>query len=426
MNINSTNSSFTNPLWRLLLGSLMAVGFLLAGHTAYAQLPGNDTCMGDIYGAAGAPGGLPLNCTAKEVYIAEDANGLPLVNVNILDPCDGSPNDTATVEIEATLHFNADRYDVGVYTAADGGDAITGACFQDILPYTDPFSDLDDFPTTGDSCGDADVSVIGTEVPGFDFQTLTLQCVDNDADGFLDLNTCFSWRVSGNNGFCGGIEDVYPGTKSKCFCDSGNIPVPVPSTIEVVKNLDPIDDSGLFDLEIDASVEKADATHLGTTGSVVVESGTHSVSESGGTATNLNNYDSAIACIDTVGSCAGDATIRCTSDSACSDVSGNNQTCDLTPTTVASCTDCTSVDVTTSAGLREEIVCTITNTLNFAPLPAIDLVKSFASNDDADNSNDISAGDTLTYNFDVTNIGNVDLSSIEVNDPVTGLVTWIS
>ena len=41
----------------------------------------------------------------------------------------------------------------------------------------------------------------------------------------------------------------------------------------------------------------------------------------------------------------------------------------------------------------------------------------------ADNSNDISTGDTLTYNFDVTNIGNVDHSTIEVTDPVTGLVT---
>ena len=55
--------------------------------------------------------------------------------------------------------------------------------------------------------------------------------------------------------------------------------------------------------------------------------------------------------------------------------------------------------------------------------PAIDLVKSFASNADEDGSGDIRLGDTLTFSCTVTNTDNVTLNNVTVSDPeatVTG------
>ncbi|PLY07396.1 MAG: hypothetical protein C0624_03645 [Desulfuromonas sp.] len=53
--------------------------------------------------------------------------------------------------------------------------------------------------------------------------------------------------------------------------------------------------------------------------------------------------------------------------------------------------------------------------------PDIDLLKSYTSNADEDGSATISLGDTLTYNFTVSNSGNVTLTSVAVTDPMPGL-----
>ena len=76
---------------------------------------------------------------------------------------------------------------------------------------------------------------------------------------------------------------------------------------------------------------------------------------------------------------------------------------------------------TLSVGVGQLWVCTFTNTLAFTPAPAIDLFKSFSGNNDADGSGGVSEGDTLTYSFVVTNIGNVNLTSVGITDPLPGL-----
>ena len=68
-------------------------------------------------------------------------------------------------------------------------------------------------------------------------------------------------------------------------------------TIEVVKHLDPDDDPGKFDLLIDGSSRKDDATDEDTTGAVEVNTGTHTVGEAGGTLTDLDDYTSSIVCL---------------------------------------------------------------------------------------------------------------------------------
>ncbi|MEO8237867.1 MAG: gliding motility-associated C-terminal domain-containing protein, partial [Flavobacterium sp.] len=61
-------------------------------------------------------------------------------------------------------------------------------------------------------------------------------------------------------------------------------------------------------------------------------------------------------------------------------------------------------------------------TLNvFVEVPAIAIIKTATFND-TDNSGFANAGETITYNFKVTNTGNVPLSGVTVTDPLTGIV----
>ena len=191
--------------------------------------------------------------------------------------------------------------------------------------------------------------------------SITLQCADADGDGTVDLPNCTSWRQPGANDLCLSPLAAFPGAPSKCRCGSVNVAsIPVPKTIEVIKDLVPDTDPGLFDLNIDnGPVEKPNAGDNGTTGKVAVQAGPHSVSESAGTGTALTRYASSITCVDRVGRCTGNASRHCLTDFAC-DVVGAGS-CNLTPTQVASCTNCTTLAVTVP-GTQSDIVCTITNT----------------------------------------------------------------
>ena len=53
--------------------------------------------------------------------------------------------------------------------------------------------------------------------------------------------------------------------------------------------------------------------------------------------------------------------------------------------------------------------------------PTISLDKYLAANADEDGSGDVSVGDTLTYQFDVENTGDVSLTAVTVSDPLPGL-----
>jgi hypothetical protein len=55
------------------------------------------------------------------------------------------------------------------------------------------------------------------------------------------------------------------------------------------------------------------------------------------------------------------------------------------------------------------------------PVPALSLVKSLQGNADEDGSGDVTLGDTLTYGFVATNIGNVELTGVTITDPLPSL-----
>ena len=69
--------------------------------------------------------------------------------------------------------------------------------------------------------------------------------------------------------------------------------------LTVIKDLNPDDDPGVFNLQVDeadgGSPMRATAA---TTGAVTVNTGSHTVGETAGTATSLGNYSSSIECVD--------------------------------------------------------------------------------------------------------------------------------
>ena len=164
---------------------------------------------------------------------------------------EGTPG-FATVVFEAGLLAGmADRYDIGIFLARDGGSARDGDdCFHDYLDpplttmptYGDvdmdtvpdivggPWWDGDSATTANDVCGDIEGS---TEI----FKTLvpvTIACVDTNGDGNVDVDVCLSWDNNANT-LCTGVAQAFPGTNSKCGCSDPRIEVPnTPVPVELM------------------------------------------------------------------------------------------------------------------------------------------------------------------------------------------------
>ncbi len=99
----------------------------------------------------------------------------------------------------------------------------------------------------------------------------------------------------------GGVEEsLFNGTFSiggfnAPVLDSFNL-VPRP-IVEVRKDVVPANAPGLFNLKIDNSTVAADVGDAGTTGRIVLEPGTRVISETAGTAADLNFFDITITCV---------------------------------------------------------------------------------------------------------------------------------
>jgi Domain of unknown function DUF11/Prealbumin-like fold domain len=105
-------------------------------------------------------------------------------------------------------------------------------------------------------------------------------------------------------------------------------------SITIVKVLNPSSDDGLFTLEIDGQTAggAAAAGDGGTTGTIAVDSGSHTVGESGAKGTDLSLYDIQISCLSSAGVVAEGSGAR----------------------------------LSVPVKLRQAVVCTITNTLKEA------------------------------------------------------------
>ncbi|MDM7924291.1 MAG: hypothetical protein QUS14_18555, partial [Pyrinomonadaceae bacterium] len=85
-------------------------------------------------------------------------------------------------------------------------------------------------------------------------------------------------------------------------------------TLTVIKYIYPSSDTGKFNLQIDGVTYATDVGHTGTTGAVAVNAGTHTVSETAGTGTDLSNYIPVIG-----GACAsnGDVSLALAESKVC-------------------------------------------------------------------------------------------------------------
>jgi len=156
-------------------------------------------------------------------------------------------------------------------------------------------------------------------------------------------------------------------------------------SLTVIKNLEPSNDSGRFNLEIDDEIELADAGDGGSTGAVVVDTGTHTVGESAGTNTSLTNYASSISCVD-----------------------ANNENQELV---AASGSGPLMVEVAKD----DNIVCTITNTR---------VVVGFSkANDEGDNAA-VEPGETIRFTLTVT-VNTGTATNVEVTDTLPDGLTYV-
>ena len=170
-----------------------------------------------------------LKCTANEVSgRATDLEGPETCELN----------SKVKVNVTASLTFNTERFDVGLYTytgSRAGYDqlqdeaALKGdqCAFQTLVPSdqcSPPGNSSDNgvYDVDGDECCDV-VAQSGYTFEGFRFQdNLEVPCVSAYGTSQLVLQTCFSWRQGADGGDCPANASLplysWPGTSSKCEC----------------------------------------------------------------------------------------------------------------------------------------------------------------------------------------------------------------
>jgi hypothetical protein len=166
----------------------------------------NTVCMEQAFGGS-------LGCTANDIAIVS------ATNITILDDGCKFPGDTVQFSANFAVQSSAQtRYDIGLWFAVDGDQNNDGALNGQCTVGT-PFHDED-----GDFCGD-----IGTGFnPQYPRFTITAVCRGN-ANGWLMLPYCSSWRQPGGNTVCSSPTQALPDVRSKCKCDQlffVNIAVP--------------------------------------------------------------------------------------------------------------------------------------------------------------------------------------------------------
>ncbi len=276
-------------------------------------------CMVDRFNAT-HPGGEKesLECTSNDVQLA--------AYVLNAEPEYCIEGEIVTVQLMGQFRAtSAERWDVGVFISTDGGNPNTlgGVCYNDFLHPVSltnldldlgggygPFYNGEIEEDPADSCGDTQ-QYNGTNASFLVTDEIQIVCQDTDNDNIADVNSCTVWSNAKSDGSANKpscIDELDTGAETTAKCTCGPIPivglvVPETGTIEVIKDLIPTTDSGLFNLLIDDIAEASNVGDGGTTGAVTVSAGTdvdpgddHTVSETAGTATVLADYDTAISC----------------------------------------------------------------------------------------------------------------------------------
>jgi hypothetical protein len=200
-------------------------GFAKAGCTANdiqltAIVPGSlntKFCSNDATKACT----IDANCTAGGTCVSSNTCSI-----------DGDGNLTGTVTFSATGRFvltTQTRYDVGLFidTAGDPEPAIDNKGTADSARSGQctkfAFSNTEGVNAEGvgdaDGCGDLTQAIAsapnGRAMP---FGPVTIQCVDKDDDGLVDVYHCETWSQNEDEIDCQSSASVKAGTTSKCNC----------------------------------------------------------------------------------------------------------------------------------------------------------------------------------------------------------------
>jgi hypothetical protein len=244
-------------------------GFLIACLLAAGSPAAAQNCLEDRVGASLRP----LNCTANDV------RGASLLVVEGPGACvAGEPIDV-TLKV-GVIARAVERYDIGLFIALDGGNALTGQCLQDYLPPPlqpappactgtpnpdgGPYfnAECDEDPT--DTCGDLNHDAITYR----GLPTLTLLCQDTDGDDVVDVGTCVTWdnaksAGTANKPSCLGPDQTLPNTKSKCRCEALPVgEIEYRGGIKVIKVTDPPDDPSEFDFTLAGGPDSIDVPFI--------------------------------------------------------------------------------------------------------------------------------------------------------------------
>ena len=244
MTQQASGSRHVQP-WRVML--IVLVVLVLGAQWAGAQTPGIDyeqgdmACIGDY---------LDAQCTANDL-------GLHSAVPTVLDICE-SDSDTVSIQFLVTFEAaSADRYDLAIFIATDGGSANDGdlwpkqnprptaTCYHDFLQEAAVYNANPDLEIVDLTSGygpfhnldqDACADMVGNTLASYYTQApVTIRCQDiNITDGMIDpLSMCTAYD-NNDNTVCSDVTTAVPGTGSKCGC----IDHPLSPGIIVYRGLD--------------------------------------------------------------------------------------------------------------------------------------------------------------------------------------------
>lgn len=202
----------------------------VSGDTRSGQKPQTNStdCLQDNWSAAGKDG--DLVCATKDVFLEA---------ISVKEPTSCTVDETITISIDGSIRMlKSQKFDVGLYIATDGGDALTGTCAVNGLQDGNTYNVVDSAGSSttvgsvawttggadGDACGDvfttADASNIDLPVA----VDLTVPCKDENEDGILDIAICFTWKCDATNGLCTISRNIPGALTESCFCTRYDIP----------------------------------------------------------------------------------------------------------------------------------------------------------------------------------------------------------
>jgi hypothetical protein len=328
--------------------------------------------------------GAPNNfvCTSNDIK-------LDLVELSGLASCNEGEITTATFNVDLEVNANI-RYNPMVWISQNGIDPrVTGSmCFVSSVP-DGPLTHISELLfADANSCADVDVPNNNFTLANLDLGEVDFLCVDTTGDQMADIPIIVTWNNSGGQACAQGGPYPINETPSKCdaFAATTDITVITNPGIALIKTGTLNDDDGTPGVSAGDTIDYTFSVE--NTGDVDL--------------TNVTLSDPGIS------------------------ISGGPTSLSVGETDTTTFTGIYTIlqaDIelglftnTATVNTAEGVSDTSTFIQPLAQVPALTLVKSGTLNDD-DGTAGVSAGDTISYTFTVTNTGNLTLHNITLSDP---------